>query len=497
MELVTEEKKVSEPSSDGVFDGTVSTPHPSVHELSRFAFLGAYYDYKKMGTRISLIPREGRIRVLCADETRGEMWEGDGDLLVVDGKIVYEGTVTYGTISGKRGHSGKHYLEATEQGLAGYFVEAEDESELSQITVEWVKLVEPRECSSFLDFLKEPEVLAKARRRSLYTPGHRRTNEIDKSDNQGVFLFPTFKGHSGFAVKVPSPDARENTENTRFATCKEFTAQSEAWVCGAPVLPPVFAVSLPQAVCRSIAVVEEYTKAPAWLESTPGTPGFLRNQRLYDDFIKKMQVRNIGGDFKLDNLLLNELDGSLVATDCVYVHPVSRRWTEGRSFMTWEEWEIVQSQSEWETGSMEQCTALWRDKVLSYETRYHTWKETSVKIATDKALADLEALHVANEKEMKDLMKLLNNQTGMKVRNMKYHHDQMRRKKASSMERTTGKSKAEVKFILDEEDAKEVEDLLASEEIRIAQRKLKLQKDHEAIIRGGKASVAAAAYLYD
>ena len=81
MELVTEEKKVSEPSSDGVFDGTASTPHPSVHELSRFAFLGAYYDYKKMGTRISLIPREGRIRVMCADETRGEMWEGDGDLL--------------------------------------------------------------------------------------------------------------------------------------------------------------------------------------------------------------------------------------------------------------------------------------------------------------------------------------------------------------------------------------------------------------------------------
>ena len=117
--------------------------------------------------------------------------------------------------------------------------------------------------------------------------------------------------------------------------------------------------------------------------------------------------------------------------------------------------------------------------------------------AVDKAKADLEELRKANAAEMARLTRKLEDQTGMKVRNLEYHQEQMRRKKASHMERTTGKSKAEVKFILDEDDRKEMDDLMASEDSRVAQRKLKQQRDHDALVRGAEAAIVAAHHKYD
>ena len=207
-------------------------------------------------------------------------------------------------------------------------------------------------------------------------------------------------------------------------------------------------------------------------------------------------VANVGGNFKLDNLLIDEHDGSLVATDCVSVHPPERKG-RGRFFMDWEEWEGVMSQKEWEEGAADVCTAIWRETVLDYTSRYNDWKKFAVMNAVDKAREELKALKAANAKEMEDLIRRLEAQKDAKVRNLQYHQDQMRRKKASHMERTTGKSKAEVKFILDEDDKIEMDDLLGSEEVRVAQRKLKQQRDHDALMRGGEAAIVAAHHLYD
>ena len=148
-------------------------------------------------------------------------------------------------------------------------------------------------------------------------------------------------------------------------------------------------------------------------------------------------------------------------------------------------------------GAADVCTAIWRETVLDYTSRYNDWKKFAVMNAVDKAREELKALKAANAKEMEDLIRRLEAQKDAKVRNLQYHQDQMRRKKASHMERTTGKSKAEVKFILDEDDKIEMDDLLGSEEVRVAQRKLKQQRDHDALMRGGEAAIVAAHHLYD
>ena len=258
--------------------------------------------------------------------------------------------------------------------------------------------MEPRECDDFLNHLRQPGVLEAARRLSIHTPGKRRTDEAHVKDNQGVFIFPTWHGHPGFVVKVPSPLAREHTHAlgptaaSRLPTAKEFAAQREAWVVGARCCPPLCA-PLPPGWCRSVATVEEVKAAPAWLESPPGTPGFFEHQRLFDDFVDKMHAANVGGDFRLDNLFIDE-HGSLVATDCVRAPRSARAGpraapraprpaVHGRGGVG------ARVAEEWDDAAADVCTAAWRETVLDYASRYHDWKQFAVKAAVDKAKADL------------------------------------------------------------------------------------------------------------